>query len=121
MNPKLMIWISVILSAVAQVFLKQGLSKLQSVRSSNASILDLAGGVVCQGFIWLWGICFIAATGLWLVGLRNLELSYAYPLVSFGYVLVNILSAIFFNEHVDRQRWLSVAVICAGIFFIAGS
>ena len=33
MSPKLMIWLSVILSAVAQIFLKQGLSSLQKRRA----------------------------------------------------------------------------------------
>jgi drug/metabolite transporter (DMT)-like permease len=79
--------------------------------------LDVAG----QPFVWMWGICFVAATGLWLLGLNNLDLSYAYPLVSFGYVLVNLLSALLFNERVDRHRWAAVVVICVGVALIAGS
>jgi drug/metabolite transporter (DMT)-like permease len=126
MNPKLMIWISVALSALAQVFLKRGLTNLRLQREENyvrenSGLLDVAMGVVRQEFIWLWGICFVVAMGLWLAGLQKLDLSYAYPLVSLGYVLVTILSAIFFRERVNGNRWLAVCMICVGVMLIAGS
>lgn len=120
MSPKLMIWISVSLSALAQIFLKQGVSKLQLDRNGG-SIVRLAVCVVRQFYIWMWGICFVLATVLWLLGLQKLELSYAYPLVAFGYVIVNVLSAVFFHESVDRNRWIAVAVIGFGVIMIANS
>ncbi|HEY4661090.1 MAG TPA: SMR family transporter [Terriglobales bacterium] len=122
MNPKLMIWSSVALSAVAQIFLKHGLTKFQARRRSGSSnLVAIASGILRQGFIWMWGMCFVAALALWLVGLRKLDLSYAYPLVSLGYVLVSVLSAVFFHERVDRHRWIAVAVISLGVGLIAGS
>jgi len=121
MNPKVMIWISVALSAIAQIFLKNGLTKVQSRNGGGRSVTRLAHGIVSEKFIWLWGLCFVAAMGLWLSGLQKLDLSYAYPLVSVGYVLVTILSLVFFQERVDRRRWLAVAVISLGVTLIAGS
>jgi len=126
MSPKLMIWISVALSALAQICLKRGLTKLRAQREENDSransgLLGLVLGVVRQESIWLWGICFVVAMALWLAGLQKLDLSYAYPLVSLGYVLVTMLSAIFFRERVDGNRWLAVGVICMGVILIAGS
>jgi undecaprenyl phosphate-alpha-L-ara4N flippase subunit ArnE len=126
MNPKLMICISVALSALAQVFLKRGLTNLRLRWDGNrdrevSGLLGVVIAVVRQEFIWLWGICFVVAMGLWLAGLQKLDLSYAYPLVSLGYVLVTILSAIFFRERVNGNRWLAVGVICVGVMLIAGS
>ena len=121
MNPKLMIWMSVALSALGQIFLKRGLTNLQAQGRETAGLLGLAIAVMRQGFVWLWGFCFVAAMALWLAGLQKLDLSYAYPLVSLGYVLVTVLSAIFFRERVDSNRWLAVAVICVGVMLIAGS
>ena len=68
MNAKLMIWASVALSALAQVFLKQGLSNFQRTLDTNRGILSLGLGVIRQGLVWLWGVCFLAATILWLLG-----------------------------------------------------
>jgi drug/metabolite transporter (DMT)-like permease len=121
MNAKLMIWASVALSALAQMFLKQGLGNLQRAIGTNRSVVSLGLGVIRQGFVWLWCVSFLAATILWLLGLQKLELSYAYPLVAGGYVLVSILSALFFHERVDRNRWAAVAVISLGVMLIAGS
>ena len=121
MTPKVMIWTSVVLSALAQIFLKQGLSSLQKGSGSRKGVLGLAFGIMRQPFIWMWLLSFVAATGLWLLGLQKLELSYAYPLVSFGYVLVNLLSWMFFQEKVDRNRWAAVVVISMGVWMIAGS
>lgn len=115
MSPKVMIWCSVLLSAIAQMLLKHGLSE---VRPKKGSYLL---GVVLQKYIWFWGICFAVAMGLWLVALQRVDLSYAYPLVSIGYIIVLILSATLFREQVDGRRWLGVAVICAGVVLIAGS
>lgn len=120
MNPKLMIWASVVLSALAQIFLKHGLSNLRTGDQKNR-VLALVLAVARQAYVWLWAACFVLATALWLLGLQRLELSYAYPLVAFGYVLVNILSAVFFHENVNRNRWLAVAVIGLGVMLIAGS
>ncbi|HYH01130.1 MAG TPA: EamA family transporter [Terriglobales bacterium] len=121
MNPKVMIWLSVLLSAFAQIFLKHGLTKIQAARSGESSLSVLLIGVVRQPYIWLWGFSFVVALMLWLAGLRELDLSYAYPLVSIGYVVVTIMSAIVFREKVDGNRWLAVAVISLGVVLIAGS
>jgi len=121
MNPKLMIWISVALSAFAQIFLKRGLTNVQASGPRKPGVLPLIFGVARQSYIWYWAFCFVVAMGLWLVGLQKLDLSYAYPLVSVGYVLVTFLSAVFFNERVDGQRWLAVAVISLGVILVAGS
>jgi multidrug transporter EmrE-like cation transporter len=120
MNPRAMIWISVTLSALAQVFLKQGLNGLKR-RTSSGGVVDLALGVVQQGWIWLWGVSFVLATALWLLGLQKLQLSYAYPLLSIGYILVNLLSTVVFRERVDGMRWVAVGIISAGVVLIASS
>jgi len=42
MTPKVMIWTSVVLSALAQIFLKQGLSSLQKGSGSRKGMVGLA-------------------------------------------------------------------------------
>ena len=121
MNAKLMIWCSVTFSALAQLFLKQGLSNLQRTMGPEQSIWSLGLKVIRQGFVWLWVLCFGVATLLWLLGVQKLELSYAYPLVAAGYVLVSVLSTLFLHEQVDRRRWTAIAVISFGVLLIAGS
>jgi len=119
MSPKFLILLSVLLSGVAQVCLKQGLNRVR-VRG-RGQWRRICASLVSEGFVWLWGLCFVVATSLWLIGLQSVDLSYAYPLVSLGYVLVSVLAMIFFKEKVHRERWLAILVICAGVVLIAGS
>ncbi len=122
MSPKLLIWISVLLSAVAQIFLKQGMINIRrSLTANGSNLLGMGWSVARERYVWLWGLAFSVALGLWLVGLRRVELSYAYPLVSFGYVLVSILAAIFFRERIDRRRWLAILIVSLGVILISGS
>src|SRR3954469_17735996 len=112
MSPRNLIWISVVLSAVAQILLKQGMLNVRRDATPQSGVLSLVRGVVTQGFVWMWGVCFVLATALWLLGIEHFYLSYAYPLVSFGYVLVSILAAVCFKERVGADRWLAIFVIC---------
>ncbi len=122
MNPKPLIWCSVFASGVAQIFLKQGMLNVQRNRdAAPGSLFRLALGALREGYVWLWGVTFVAATGLWLLGLQRVDLSYAYPLVSFSYVLVSILASLFLHERVGRDRWLAIVVICLGVMLIAGT
>ncbi len=122
MSPKIMVWLSVLLSAVAQVFLKHGLNRIarrnQGTRMLPAPLLLAAAG---EGWVWLWGLSFVIATALWLLGVQRLDLSYAFPLLSIGYILVNLLSMLLFRERVDSMRWVAVAIISVGVILIARS
>jgi len=122
MSPKSMVWLSVVLSAVAQVFLKHGLNRI-SRRSQGVPLTPpfLLVSVLGEIWVWLWGLSFVIATALWLLGVQRLDLSYAFPLLSIGYVLVNLLSMLLFRERVDGMRWTAVAIISVGVMLIAAS
>ncbi|HEX7962932.1 MAG TPA: EamA family transporter [Terriglobales bacterium] len=119
MTSKSLILISVVLSGLAQVSLKKGMNHVQ--QRNGSGVWSLIWAVLRERFVWLWGFSFIIATSLWLVGLQKVDLSYAYPLVSLGYVLVSVLAIKFFNEKIDSNRWTAILVICAGVMAIAGS
>jgi undecaprenyl phosphate-alpha-L-ara4N flippase subunit ArnE len=74
-----------------------------------------------EPWIWIWAGSFCVAAVLWLLGVQYLDLSYAFPLLSCGYVLVTLLSIIVFKERVGALRWLAVGIISAGVALIAGS
>jgi drug/metabolite transporter (DMT)-like permease len=122
MNPKTMIWLSVVLSAIAQVSLKHGLNRIKlKIRSRGASAFFLVSSLMQESWVWLWGACFVLATSLWLLGVQRLDLSYAFPLLSVGYILVNLLSMLVFRERVDAMRWMAVVIISLGVLLIARS
>jgi drug/metabolite transporter (DMT)-like permease len=122
MSPKTLVWLSVVLSAVAQVFLKHGLNRIaRRNRGPRLTRLCLLVGVLGEVWVWLWGLSFVVATAMWLLGVQRLDLSYAFPLLSVGYILVNFLSMLVFRERVDAMRWVAVVIISVGVMLIARS
>lgn len=69
-------------------------------------------------WIGLWAICFGLATVLWLIALRNTAISYAYPLLGGGYILVTVLAKWLLNEEISALRWLSILIITAGVVMV---
>ena len=63
MNPKAMIWISVVLSALAQIFLKRGLTNLQAHDLGTRGLFGLAIGCCLAGFHLVVGYLFRGGHG----------------------------------------------------------
>ena len=110
-----LIFIPIIMSAVAQIILKLGLGNL-TVEGSALNFLLKA--LVSPGVLVGLGLYGLGAM-LWLIVLSREDVSFAFPLVSFAYVLAIVLSAIFLKEHITTPRIIGSAFIILGIFTIA--
>jgi len=62
------------------------------------------------------GLLATFVSGLcWMATMRNLEISYAYPFTSLGFVAVILLSNVFFGESLNVWRIIGVLLIVAGV------
>lgn len=113
MSSSAALWLSIVLGAAAQVFLKRGVTP-NGKSENRASYFSLLRSL----WVWLWAICFVFATGLWLIALSRIELSYAFPLLSIGYPIVAVLSIFFLKERVSLSRWMAILVITVGVAVI---
>jgi undecaprenyl phosphate-alpha-L-ara4N flippase subunit ArnE len=116
MNAMAELWISILLGGVAQILLKRGVSGEGTKRGASPPWWL---GLLRSGWIWAWLFSFLVATGLWLLAVAQLNISYAFPLLSASYVIVAVLSRIWLRENVSWQRWTAIAVISAGVLLIA--
>jgi len=108
----LLLLIAIVFAVMTQLLLKQGMSRRPNFRLKD--LAALAGELpILAGFICL-GISIL----LYLQALSNLNLSVAYPTVSLGYVLVIIMSKVWFKEPISSTRWISVFIICAGVALV---
>ena len=113
--------ITVGLNVAGQFLMKQGMGQVGVIGGSLGSMANsltkaflnpyVLGGVGAYGF----------SSIFWLILLSRVQLSYAYPALSLGYVAVTIVSALLLNETVSPLRWLSVAVICVGVILLSRS
>lgn len=115
-----LILVSVFLGSFGQILVKIGAPNLQlnfSGINILYSILHILKNIPVMMGIISYGISFL----IWIKVLSKVELSYAYPMVSLGYVLVMIFSYFFFKENITLSRILGTALIILGVIFIARS
>ena len=118
MKNVLLIVICVALGVAGQLLLKYGMSsgeKVDEVGDVLPRLLGAAMNPAVVGGLFLYAL----SAALWLVLLTRVELSFAYPMLSLGYVLVVILSRVFFQEHVTWMRLFGTLVVCFGVFLIS--
>jgi len=71
---------------------------------------------ILSGFI----SAFVASL-FWMAAMTKFELSYAYPFMSGAFVLVFLLSVLFFNEAVTWQKLAGLVLIVSGIIITSRS
>ena len=106
------LWASIVLGSCAQIFLRRGVA--QGLKPGAGSYLLLLRSV----WVWAWAVCFVIATGLWMIAISSMQVSYAFPLLSIGYLIVAVLSMVFLKERIPASRWLAIAVITVGVALI---
>lgn len=102
------------LLAAGQVFLKFALQKMKSFGWT----WTFWGSLLVNWQFAACGLCFLAASLLWMYMLKNYPLSIAYPLGSLSYVFGIIAAIVFFHEDVSLWRWAGVGFIIIGCCLI---
>ena len=115
----LLILTCVVLGVCGQLLLKHGMSSDPDKVDRVVEIIPrltkaFLSPVVLAGF----ALYFLSAA-LWLIVLTRNELSYAYPMLSMGYVLVVFLSRMLFHEAVTGTRILGTLVVVFGVYLIS--
>jgi drug/metabolite transporter (DMT)-like permease len=114
--------LSVLCSSVAQIALKKGMTQCDCSFALQASnILPLISNLVLNPFVAAGVFLHILALFTWLYVLKHVDVSYAYPFISMGFVVVLVLSYLLFNEAINMYRIAGVALIILGILSIGKS
>ena len=119
MHPLIMVAISVTLGVCGQLSFKYAMTRVGSIDFSHLTTGLLA--MVASPFVWLGLCCYGLSTVMWLIILSRVQLSFAYPLLSTGYILIVGLSYLIFKEPVTLLRFGGVLVIVAGVIMVTHS
>ncbi len=112
---------AVFLGVLGQLSMKHGMSHVVLRTGAAAELVTSLARALIQPFVTA-GVALYAVSALvWLVVLSRVELSFAYPMVSVGYIAVVILSRLIFHEQVSAVRVLGTLVICFGVVLISRS
>ena len=107
MESMLLVFAASVVGSFGAVFLKLGAARLDRrlVSFLNAR---LALGVAL----------FLGSSVFYTWAIKGGQLSVLYPMVSLGYVWTLLWSRLFFNEPFTRPKFVGLALILIGVFFV---
>lgn len=115
----LLIVISVLLNCAAQLCMRKGMLIVGEVGMSG--LMQNIGCMLTN--IWLWAAmcCYGISILMWMIVLSKVEVSFAYPFLSIGYVVAALAGYYFFGESLSLSRIAGIIVICIGVYLISRS
>ncbi len=108
----------VLLNAMAQLSLKQGMRQVGHFDFRWENFVPIGLGVASNPFVLAGLVCYVVSVGVWLLVLSRVEVSFAYPLLSVGYIVTAFAGRYLFQEALGPMRWSGIIVICIGVWLI---
>ncbi|MFZ1947773.1 MAG: multidrug resistance protein [bacterium] len=124
----LLIVFSVVLGVAGQFALKYGVEAASSQPSSRItesldakSMITFFHSAATNKFVILGFALYLVSALSWLIILSRVDLSFAYPLISIGYILIMVLSKYIYNEPLTPLKIAGTLLVCAGVFLLVRS
>jgi drug/metabolite transporter (DMT)-like permease len=108
-------------NSFAQLFMKKGLTEPAAALTDFKALFDFITGNIHSPLMWLGIAIYALSFFLWVIVLSRVELSVAMPIASTDYVIIPLLAIIFLKETVSPLRWIAIATIVVGIYFVSKS
>jgi len=109
---------SVFLNAIAQIFLKTGMTSLSPI-NFNDSILKTTQSIILNPYNLLGFLSYGLSIIVWLWVLYKVDVSFAYPFQALGYILVTFLAWMLFNEEINMLKIIALTFISLGLIILA--
>jgi multidrug transporter EmrE-like cation transporter len=116
-----LILLGVLLNAAAQLFLKEGMRRIGHFEFVWVNFFPIAVQVAGNLFIIGGLLCYVISVGVWLLVLSRVEVGFAYPLLSVGYIVNAVAGYYLFQENLSLTRVTGILIICVGVYFVTKS
>ena len=115
----LVLLIAVIAGTSGELCLARAMRSIGEVSDFHPSaLMHILARVVGLPWVWL-GLALLAIDVVSLLALLSVEeVSFVIPMTALSYVVGAIGAASFLGEHVHRQRWLGVFLVCVGVALV---
>jgi multidrug transporter EmrE-like cation transporter len=110
---------TVLTNAAAQVLLKQGMLSLGPLSFSAETAITRVFQIVFNPWVFAGLLMFVISMASHLFVLSKVDLSFAYPFLSLGYVVVAVVAWMVFKEDLGAYKMAGIAFICLGTILIA--
>jgi drug/metabolite transporter (DMT)-like permease len=116
-----LIFFGVILNTAAQLMLKVGMERIGQFDFTLGKLLQVGFQVVYNPFILAGLFSYIFSVAVWLLVLSRVEVSFAYPMVSLGYILNAVTAYYLLGENLSVMRLSGIFIILLGVYLVARS
>ena len=106
---------SIFLSSIAHVLLKKGTMNVAEIDVVNQSLLISIWVTATNPWVLLGMSLHVSALVVWMWALSRVDVSFAYPFLAVGYVIVSLLAWQWLGEEINSMRLLGMAIIVVGI------
>ena len=116
----LLICVSVLLSSIAQIVLKGGMSSPGVTGASSAGLgWPMVQAIATSPLVLLGLFVYFASAAVWLLVLAKVDVSLAYPFVGLGFVVTMLLAWAIQGEVPTVGRIVGTLLICGGVVVLA--
>lgn len=116
-----LILLGVMLNAGAQLLLKAGMSQIGHFEFTTANAVPI--GLKVMGNLPIVGglFMYVVSVVVWLLVLSRVQVSFAYPMLSIGYIVNALAANYFFGEPLTSMRMIGIFIIISGVYLVARS
>jgi uncharacterized membrane protein len=117
-----LVMVCIVFGATAQIMMKRGMTHIGEIKGIDEfnnpnTVLQ----IFTNPYVLLGLFLYAVSAFLWLGALSTLDVSFMYPLLSFGYVLTAIFALVFLKEYIAVIRWAGILLVVIGCFLITRS
>ncbi len=117
----LLISFSVLINAAAQLLLKAGMNRIGYFEFAWVNAMPIGLKVMASPFVLLGLFAYVVSVGVWLLVLSRVEVGYAYPMISLGYIVNAVAGYYLFQESLSATRVAGILVIVLGVYLVSRS
>lgn len=114
-----LIFTGVLLNAIAQLALKQGMRQIGHFEFTPGVLWDMSWRIGTNPYVVFGLACYVVSVAVWLLALSRVDVGFAYPMLSVGYIVTAIAAYYVFGEALTPVRIAGIAVIMVGVFMIS--
>lgn len=120
LKTSIMVALLIILNSSGNFFFGLGMKRIGEIHGLSLATLHTAFiAVFSSPWIWLGIVSMLLFLGALMLVLSWADFSYVLPATAAMYAVVPLLGHFVLREQVTAVRWTGVALICAGVLFVA--
>jgi len=112
---------SVLLNSFAQIFIRKGMLSLGEIPTQMKQLFYFVLDACINIYLIIGMSCYAISILLWMYVLGKVEVSFAYPFQSLGYVVAAGIAFYTLGEPLSSMKVAGIAIICVGVFVLSFS